>query len=108
MFNTTPGLFPLRGASFAAPAIKKSIDWAALLSNTQKTLNIVNQAIPIVYQAKTIFNNAKTMFRLASEISKAGKSSSNSNNIVQNNNTNTNTESYSNYNSEENQPMFFF
>ena len=53
-----------------APIAKKAINWSGLLSNTQKTLNIVNQAIPIVYQIKPIVNNAKTMFKVASEFTK--------------------------------------
>ena len=54
-------------ARAAMPFAKKAINWTGLLSNTQKTLNIVNQAIPIVYQVKPMINNAKTMFRIASE-----------------------------------------
>ncbi len=46
----------------------KAINWSGLLSNTQKTLGIINQTIPIVYQVKPIFNNAKTMFKIASTI----------------------------------------
>ncbi len=42
----------------------RNLNWANLLGNTQKTLGIINQAIPIVYQVKPIVNNAKTMFRV--------------------------------------------
>ena len=44
-------------------AIKK-INWSNLLNNTQKTLNVINQAIPVYYQVKPIWGNAKTMFRM--------------------------------------------
>ena len=47
MFN--PNLLYMPGRSIL-PIARKTINWAGLLSNTQKTLNIVNQAIPIVYQ----------------------------------------------------------
>ena len=30
--------------------ITKSINWGSLLDGTQKTLGVINQAIPIVYQ----------------------------------------------------------
>lgn len=60
------------------PAIKKSINWGSLLNNTQKTLNIVNQAIPIVYQIKPIVNNARTMLKVANEFSKTNKTSNTS------------------------------
>lgn len=46
----------------------KKINWSSLLTNTQKTLNIINQAIPIVYQVKPIINNAKTMFKVINAV----------------------------------------
>ena len=45
MFNPSQFYMPARAAM---PFARKAINWAGLLSNTQKTLNIVNQAIPIV------------------------------------------------------------
>lgn len=57
-----PGLLS-RGLS-----LTKGINWGGLLDGTQKTLGVINQAIPIVYQVKPIINNAKTMFRIADEI----------------------------------------
>lgn len=87
---------PMQGLT---PLARKTINWSGLLSNTQKTLNIVNQAIPIVYQIKPIVNNAKTMFRVASEFSKTSN-----NNINQNSNTNnTITNDYS----QNDGPSFF-
>ena len=68
MFN--PNLLYMPGRSIL-PIARKTINWAGLLSNTQKTLNIVNQAIPIVYQVKPMINNAKTMFKIASELTKS-------------------------------------
>lgn len=44
-----------------------NIKWGSILSGTQKTLGIVNQAIPLVKQAKPVINNAKTMFRVMNE-----------------------------------------
>ena len=80
------------------PINKKSINWSSLLNNTQKTLNIVNQAIPIVYQVKPIINNARTMFKVAGELSKT------SSNKKINNNVNTNV---NNYIQDNNNPSFF-
>ena len=57
-----PGLLS-RGLS-----LTKSINWSGLLDGTQKTLGVINQAIPIVYQVKPIINNARTMFRIADEM----------------------------------------
>ena len=46
----------------------KKINWSNILNNTQKTLNVINQAIPVYYQVKPIWSNAKTMFRMASAL----------------------------------------
>lgn len=49
----------------------KAIDWKALLDSTQKTLGVINQAIPIVYQIKPIVNNAKTLFKIAGAVNES-------------------------------------
>ena len=46
----------------------KRIKWSSLLDGTQKTLGVINQAIPIVNQVKPIMQNAKTMFRIVKEV----------------------------------------
>lgn len=43
----------------------KSIDFAGILDGCQKTLGIINQAIPIIYQVKPLLSGAKTLFRIA-------------------------------------------
>ncbi len=52
---------------------KPSINWNGILNGTQKTLNIVNQAIPVFYQVKPIWSNAKTMLKVFGEFSKVNK-----------------------------------
>lgn len=85
----------------------RAINWGNLLNNTQKTLGIINQAIPIAYQVKPIVNNAKTMFRVIGAVSGDSKESSinNASNInpikAQQESTINNTSTASN------QPMFF-
>lgn len=101
MFNPYQSIAPLTSmglpaASATAGVAKAGINWASLLSNTQKTLNIVNQAIPIVYQVKPIVNNAKTIFKVAHEFNRTNNSSEE----IQSQNTNNNT----NY---DNGPKFF-
>lgn len=49
------------------------INWKSILNGTQKTLNIVNQAIPLIYQIKPIFNNAKTIFKVMSTVKEDDK-----------------------------------
>ena len=46
----------------------KKINWSNILNNTQKTLNVINQAIPVYYQVKPIIGNAKTMFRMINSL----------------------------------------
>ena len=49
---------------------KNGINWGSILTNTQKTLNIINQAIPVIKQAGPVVNNAKTMFKIMNEFKK--------------------------------------
>ena len=97
-----PGLFA-RGLR-----LTRGINWGNLLDGTQKTLGVINQAIPIVYQVKPIINNAKTMFRIASQMA----SSDNNTSINRVNTTNTNVNSNQNQvqtsiNSSINRPIFY-
>lgn len=52
---------------FGLGSIRK-INWSNILNNTQKTLNVINQAIPVYYQVKPIWSNAKTMFRMVNAL----------------------------------------
>ena len=89
-------------------ATRTGINWSGLLSNTQKTLGIINQAIPAFYQIKPIFNNMRTMFKVYNEFNKddtnTTNSTTNNNNPTNNynnqlnytqNNTNNNIDNYS-------------
>ena len=72
---------------------KGKINWGSLLNNTQKTLNIINQAIPVFYQVKPIFNNTKTIFKIMGALKEDDKKSENNyqyqNRIKTSNNLNT-------------------
>lgn len=50
--------------------LARGFNWASILNNTQRTLGIVNQAIPLVKQASPMINNAKTMFKIMNEFKK--------------------------------------
>lgn len=75
-----------------------NIKWGDVLNNTQKTLNVINQAIPVYYQIKPIFNNVKSFGRL---ISAFNENDSNNNSINTNNNQSIEKENSSN------SPTFF-
>lgn len=81
-------------------AARSGINWGTLLSNTQKSLGIINQAIPIVYQVKPIINNAKTMFRIAGALKDDKQINQNKNNYVNDSNNSTTIEN-------DNKPIFY-
>lgn len=68
----------------------KNLNWTGILDGTQKTLGIINQAIPIVYQVKPIIDNAKTMFRIANVIKEPSEDVFVENASANNTNENTN------------------
>lgn len=78
------------------------INWGNLLTNTQKSLGIINQAIPIVYQVKPIVNNAKTMFRIAGAMKDTDSSSSKHYDTNEQTQTQTPTNQFN-----DNKPIFY-
>lgn len=61
---------PTTSTGLLSKIFKNGINWSTILTNTQKTLNIVNQTIPLIKQAGPVMNNAKTMFKLMNEFKK--------------------------------------
>lgn len=68
----------------------KNVNWTGILDGTQKTLGIINQAIPIVYQVKPIINNAKTMFRIADVIKNPSDDAFTESPVIESNSNNSN------------------
>lgn len=46
----------------------RKLSFASMLDKTQKTLNVINQAIPVFYQIKPLYDNAKTALKVMSAI----------------------------------------
>lgn len=46
------------------------INFSSILSEAQKTLNFVNQAIPVMKEISPMVKNAKTMFKVMNEFNK--------------------------------------
>lgn len=91
-----------------------SINFGSILTNTQRTLNIVNQAIPVIKQVQPVIKNAKTMFKVMNEFKRNDTpnnttNTKNINNQVASNNTiNNNNDEPSNVESTNgNGPTFF-
>ncbi len=83
---------------------RRSINWNNILNNTQRTLGIINQAIPIVYQVRPLINNARTLFRVASAINDNDEDETD-NNISNENNYNSNN--LYNEKKDSNGPIFY-
>lgn len=66
-------MIPKSGLLTRSLSALKNIKWSTLLEGTQKTLGVINQAIPIVYQVKPIVNNARTIFKIANSIQEEPK-----------------------------------
>lgn len=104
MYYNNPYYFPnantngLARKGFFSGLFNHHFNWTNILNNTQKTLNVINQAIPAYYQIKPIYNNAKTMLRMVNAL-KDDTSDATSNNMQNNDNNKKNT--------SKNEPVFF-
>lgn len=91
----------------------RGINFGSILNGTQRTLGIVNQAIPLVKQVTPVMRNAKTMFKVMNEFKKTDTPKPVNNGYNQNsysNNTNNYSSTSNNYDevSEyEEGPTFF-
>lgn len=87
----------------------KSMNWGGLLTNTQKTLGIVNQAIPVYHQVKPLYNNVKTAVRVFRAVNKDSKNDSSENNVTstKTSNTSPDTNTSANNNNTNTGPNFF-
>ena len=102
MFNPAgmpmyPGAYSIGRSALNANFLTK-INWSSLLSNTQKTLNVVNQAIPLYYQVKPVFTNLKSINKIAKEFT--NNTSNNTSNSISNSNL-------TNSNNTNHNPTFF-
>lgn len=70
-FNGMPYMTSIPGARTGIfKSLFGNINFSSILNGTQKTLGIVNQAIPLIKQAGPVINNAKTMFKIMNEFKK--------------------------------------
>ncbi len=74
----------LRGARPSLFNSIRNIKWGSILTNTQKTLNVINQAIPVYYQIKPIASNLRSFGKIMSAFNSPDneKTSVPTNNIV--------------------------
>ncbi|MBE6138478.1 MAG: hypothetical protein E7173_01885 [Firmicutes bacterium] len=67
--NMIPNVAPVAGASkgIFSKLLGKGLNWSNILNTTQKTLGLVNQAIPVIKQVAPVMQNAKTIFKVMNE-----------------------------------------
>lgn len=58
-------MFPNPTPTSTGLSFLRNINFAGILDGTQKTLGVINQAIPIVYQVKPIVSNLGTIFKIS-------------------------------------------
>ncbi len=70
----------------------RGFNWSGLLTNANKTLNVVNQTIPLIRQTGPMFNNLRSMMHLARAFNSETGTINNKiiNNQISNNNSNNN------------------
>lgn len=51
-------------------SLTRGINWSSILNGAQRTLGVVNQALPLIKQAAPMVRNAKTMFKVMNEFKK--------------------------------------
>lgn len=103
MYNN-PNLFQYSNMNLTKPSL---FNFGEILNKTQKTLNVINQAIPIFYQVKPLWNNTKTILKIANIVNEKTiktpqKSVNNNVNQKETNETNLKKQ-VTNYN----EPIFF-
>ncbi len=64
--NYALGANALRGVRPSLFSSIRNIKWGSILTNTQKTLNVINQAIPVYYQIKPIASNLRSFGKIMS------------------------------------------
>ena len=91
MYNQIPYMMPNSAntllGNFAGNSLKTSslssffnkLNISSILSNTQKTLSVVNQAIPLYYQVKPVVKNLRTLGKIGKEFSEVNSN----NNVIQ-------------------------
>lgn len=95
------------GRGLLGGTLRSGINWSSILNGAQRTLGLVNQAIPLVKQAAPMVRNAKTMFKVMNEFKKVETpNNQNSNNVSNYNNISNNTETNNEYISDSG-PTFF-
>ncbi len=69
-FGIYPTAIPARTGFLRSLFSGGRFSLSSLMSGTQRTLNLINQAIPVIKQVSPVMKNAKTMFKVMNEFKK--------------------------------------
>ena len=89
--NYYPYIYP-RKSNFFSNFRRMNI--SSILDGTQKTLSIINQAIPVIYQVKPIYQNMKTAFKVVNAFKDETKVSSQKKENIRSNTYSSNGPTY--------------
>lgn len=104
-FMMTPALNTVRPGLFSSLRAG-GLSLGTIINGTQKTLGLINQAIPVVKQVRPVLKNAKTMFKVMNEFRRTDTPNS-KNNVSLNNKTTTNDSTPSQVTLNNDGPTFF-
>lgn len=112
-YYTMPMVNSGLGRGLLGGTLRSGLNWGTILNGAQRTLGLVNQAIPLVKQAAPMVRNAKTMFKVMNEFKKVETPNTNNTNNNFSNSDLSNNEQNTSYNEENIQmisdggPTFF-
>ena len=98
-YNPYMGIYPYisttaKTSLFSSLFKNGTFSFSSIINGTQKTLGIINQAIPVIKQVSPVVKNAKTMFKVMNEFKKTDTTKSEdkkSNAVATKSTQNTNT-----------------
>ncbi len=79
---------PAKTGIFSSLFKSGKLSLGSIVAGTQKTLGVINQAIPVIKQVSPVMKNAKTMFKVMNEFKKADTPKNTKEKIKHSNKTN--------------------
>ena len=89
--NYYPYIYPRKIGLFSS---FRKMNLSSILDGTQKTLSIINQAIPVIYQVKPIYQNMKTAFKVVNAFKDETKENSQKKENIRSNTYSSNGPTY--------------
>lgn len=81
---------PAKAGLFSSLFKGGKLSLGSIVAGTQKTLGVINQAIPVIRQVSPVVKNAKTMFKVMNEFKKTDTPKNTKEKVKQTNKVNEN------------------